>query len=89
MPGARAVGGDATPSGRAAAAPPPETRCAAEPVAERTAVSWAEPQPVDRRGIDSALIAGLYRRTWPLIVANFGALALLTLALWARRIPSG
>ena len=84
MPDARAVGGDATPSGRAAAAPPPETRGAAEPAAEPTAESWAEPQPVDRREIDSAMIAGLYRRTGPLIVANFGALVLLTLALWGK-----
>jgi signal transduction histidine kinase len=44
----------------------------------------AELEPVDSREIDSAMIAGLYRRTGPLIVANVGALVLLTLALWGK-----
>jgi len=39
---------------------------------------------VDPREIDAEMIAGLYRRTGPLIVANFGALTLLTLALWGK-----
>ncbi|MDX5359894.1 MAG: hypothetical protein LPL00_01065, partial [Alphaproteobacteria bacterium] len=37
---------------------------------------------VDPREIDAALIAGLYKRTTPLLVANLGAIFLLTLALW-------
>ncbi len=38
---------------------------------------------VDRREIEAELIGGLYRRTKPLLIANLGALALLTAALWS------
>ncbi|WP_340117304.1 HAMP domain-containing sensor histidine kinase [Pelagibius sp. 7325] len=55
-------------------------------------------QPADRPGpavavdpveIDAAMIRGLYHRVRPLIIANFGALILLTFALWdqAPRLP--
>ena len=37
---------------------------------------------LDQRLIDSELIGGLYRRTKPLLIANLGALSLLTIALW-------
>ena len=44
---------------------------------------------VDSREIDAAMIRGLYHRVRPLIIANFGALTLLTFALWdqAPRLP--
>ncbi|MEQ8966229.1 MAG: HAMP domain-containing sensor histidine kinase [Azospirillaceae bacterium] len=37
---------------------------------------------LDPREVDAALIAGLFRRVKPLLFANFGALILLTVALW-------
>jgi two-component system cell cycle sensor histidine kinase PleC len=60
------------------------TASAVSDYTNRAAVRAAEMEPVDAREIDKAMIAGLYRRTGPLIVANFGALVLLTLALWGK-----
>jgi two-component system cell cycle sensor histidine kinase PleC len=38
--------------------------------------------PVSKAEIDAVLISGLYRRTRPLLIANLGALTLLSLSLW-------
>lgn len=45
-------------------------------------VAGSPGENIDSRRIDAALIGGLYRRTTPLLVANFGAASLLTVALW-------
>ncbi|MBK1667912.1 hypothetical protein CKO28_07670 [Rhodovibrio sodomensis] len=63
---------------------PDTPRAGAQDDPLRAAAQAADQEPVDPREIDSAMIAGLYRRTGPLIVANFGALVLLTLALWGK-----
>jgi signal transduction histidine kinase len=40
-------------------------------------------QPVSREEVDAVLIGGLYRRTRPLLIANMGALTLLSISLWS------
>lgn len=57
--------------------------------AKRPSPSSAPVPHVDPLEVDAAMIRGLYQRVRPLILANFGALILLTFALWddTERLP--
>lgn len=48
-----------------------------------TAILPAGMAPVTRDEVEAELISSLYKRTRPLLIANIGAMCLLTIALWS------